>query len=390
MYKLIRSYFLLSFRNNRFINTDHMIRKYKAFILRRIHISKPEIKHTNTKAKITLFSFNLEKNYFFYKKFLLLNEYTNKKILKISNNFLKKKIEKIKSNYLLLKESEFNVNPLGLSYKSRLQGNFSRKELILFKYKLLNQMVKNFNFYLKIYFYLIKMKKYRKIKRLYYNKLTLKYRKCQYKYYICKYKFEKTKFLPILTKLLNKYINKKIEYNIINLKSIVYSPDIFTKALSLKLRKRRIYLYSYINNVLGQVNIFSDNNVILLNYLLNPEKDSFINKYKNLCLIDALKEGKGFLKNINKVNYNDTYQKIFKKIKYKKIGGILIKVNGRLSRRYRADRSVHRTELRGGLKDFQSSFQGQSGSLYRNTIRSNVIYSFSSGTRRIGQYGIHG
>lgn len=353
MYKLIRSYFLLSFKSNRFINSKHMIRKYKAFILRRIHISKPEIKHSNTKAIITLFSFNLEKNYFFYKKFLILNEYTNKKILKISNNFLKKKIQNIKSNYFLsLKEVESNVNQIkhslglgiGLSFKSRLKGYFSKKELILFKYKLLNQMVKNFNFYLKIYFYLIKMQKYKKIKRLYYNKLTIKYRKCQYKYYVCKYKFEKTKFLPILTKLLNKYINKKIEYNIINLKSVVYSPDIFTKALSLKLRKRRIYLHSYINNIIGQVNISEDNNVIVRKPLSkNHDINSFINKYKNLCLIDVLKEGKSFLKNINKINYNDTYERIFKKIKYKKIGGIHIKVNGRLSRRYRADRSVHRT-----------------------------------------------
>ena len=83
------------------------------------------------------------------------------------------------------------------------------------------------------------MRKYENIKRLYYNKLTLKYRRCQYRYYIYKYKFEKTKFLPILTKLLNKFMNKKIEYNIINLKSIVYSPDIFTKAISLKLKKKK-------------------------------------------------------------------------------------------------------------------------------------------------------
>jgi hypothetical protein len=43
--------------------------------------------------------------------------------------------------------------------------------------------------------------------------------------------------LPLLTRLLNKYINKKIEYNIINIKSLVYSPDIFTDFISLKIAK---------------------------------------------------------------------------------------------------------------------------------------------------------
>lgn len=56
IYKLIRNYFLLSFRRNWFMNSKHMIRKYKAFIIKRIHLSKPSIKHTSTKAIITLFS----------------------------------------------------------------------------------------------------------------------------------------------------------------------------------------------------------------------------------------------------------------------------------------------------------------------------------------------
>lgn len=38
------------------MNSKHMIRKYKAFLLKRIHISKPSIKYTSTKAIITLFS----------------------------------------------------------------------------------------------------------------------------------------------------------------------------------------------------------------------------------------------------------------------------------------------------------------------------------------------
>ena len=55
------------------------------------------------------------------------------------------------------------------------------------------------------------MKKYTKIKRLYYNKLTLKYRRDQYRYYIYKYKFEKItiiipKFLYVALYLRQPYI----------------------------------------------------------------------------------------------------------------------------------------------------------------------------------------
>ena len=74
--------------------------------------------------------------------------------------------------------------------------------------------------------------------------------------YISKFKFEKTKFLPMLTKSLNKIFNKKIEYNIINLKSIIYSPDIFTKLLALKLRAKIIKLgyMQLMLYILGKIN----------------------------------------------------------------------------------------------------------------------------------------
>jgi hypothetical protein len=40
-----------------------------------------------------------------------------------------------------------------------------------------------------------------------------------------------------LSNLLSKIIGKKVEYNIINLKSISYNTDLFTKILALKIKK---------------------------------------------------------------------------------------------------------------------------------------------------------
>ena len=49
-----------------------------------------------------------------------------------------------------------------------------------------------------------------------------------------KYKFEE-KFVYKLSNIIGLYFNKKIEFNIVNMKSIVYNSDIFTKILSHKL-----------------------------------------------------------------------------------------------------------------------------------------------------------
>jgi hypothetical protein len=163
-------------------------------------------------------------------------------------------------------------------------------------------------------------------------------------------------------------MNKKIEYNIINLKSIVYSPEIFTKAISLKLKKKKIRLHKYMGYVLGNVRISKDYNVILRKNFFKVNKDqymnknSFLNKYKNLVLINFLKD-KGFLRlvpnrhirsNIMKTPHFEAYQLkqaaqlkrlsdlVFNKIKYKKLAGVRVQVKGRLTKRYRADRAVKR------------------------------------------------
>jgi hypothetical protein len=55
--------------------------------------------------------------------------------------------------------------------------------------------------------------------------------------------------------------------------------------------------------------------------------------------------------------------------------GIKIQVKGRLTKRYRADRSVYSLKRKGGLKNIYSSFQGLSSVLFRGNTNSNVSYS---------------
>lgn len=66
-------------------------------------------------------------------------------------------------------------------------------------------------------------------------------------------------FLFILSNILNKIIGKKLEYNIINLKFVVYYIDFFINVLVLKLKKRRINYINFMFSILNRVYLFNIN-----------------------------------------------------------------------------------------------------------------------------------
>ena len=57
---LIKSYFNLYF-NHKFLKYKYISRKKKSKSYNNIYVSKPEIKHTNSKAIITIYVYNREK-----------------------------------------------------------------------------------------------------------------------------------------------------------------------------------------------------------------------------------------------------------------------------------------------------------------------------------------
>jgi hypothetical protein len=57
--------------------------------------------------------------------------------------------------------------------------------------------------------------------------------------------------------------NKKIELNIISLKSFVYNSDIFTKSLSIKLKKRKYYsIFKGMKGIINKVKLPNVNTII--------------------------------------------------------------------------------------------------------------------------------
>ncbi len=81
---------------------------------------------------------------------------------------------------------------------------------------------------------------------------------------------------------------------------------------------------------------------------------------------------------------------IFNNIKYKYIRGIKLEANGRLTRRYRADRAIHKRKWKGGLKNVDTAFKGLSTPNFRGYLSPNVEYSLKTSKRRIGAFAVKG
>jgi hypothetical protein len=72
------------------------------------------------------------------------------------------------------------------------------------------------------------------------------------------------------------------------------------------------------------------------------------------------------------------------------MSGIRLEVKGRLTKRYRADRSIYSLKWKGGLKNVDSSFKRLSSVLFRGNSNSNVSYSLTTAKRRIGAFAVKG
>src|SRR5580692_3544846 len=97
-----------------------------------------------------------------------------------------------------------------------------------------------------------------------------------------KAKFE-DKFLFKLKPFINKIYNKEVEFNIINLKAIYLNSDIFTQAISLKLRNRNNRLLTVLRYFLYMVKL-PKVNFLKERFSHINIKDLWVNRVKNLSI----------------------------------------------------------------------------------------------------------
>jgi len=180
-----------------------------------------------------------------------------------------------------------------------------------------------------------------------------------------KYKFE-DKFLLKLKPFVSKIYNKEIEFNIVNLKAIYLNSDIFTQAISLKLRNRDNRLLKVLRYFLYMVKL-PKINFLKERFAHINIKNLWVNKVKNLTIdslyfnpkIDSLNQlliniftDSNFLKKLEVNEYYDSHNNynvnsstsllnyVLNNLRYKNMAGVRLEARGRLTRRFTASRSV--------------------------------------------------
>lgn len=364
--KIIQSYFNLYFKKPKFVGSKFITLKRRRNLLNKIYVSNAEIKHTNNKAIITLFTLNKEKKVL-YNKFGMMNQtlinfYANLYKTCYSNNL--KKIHEILSS----KENLLFV-PEKISKRTYLNSKFQYLQKFFTLKNLLMQRI------------WIGM-----ISKLWATQLRI-LRKYQLLYSLNENKFNNNVLLPKLSNLLTKLLGKKVEYNIINLKSMTYNTDLFTEFLSVKLKKsRRSKPASILDVFLNKVYI----PIVKEKKVLESTSNAFINKYKDLRVTSHIKNT-NLTTLINENNTTENiHSSIFNSIKHKNTRGVRLELKGRLTKRSRADRSLQVVRFKGGLKNVDSSFKGLSTVLYRGNVKSNATYSFVSSKRNLGAFAVKG
>lgn len=385
IHKLIINYFNMYFKNQNILRKD-IPHKKKRLSIRKIFVSKPEIKHTNEKILITLYVYNKIK-FLFFKKFYK------------SKSFLKKFLFNILGTRLSIL-SRLKFKYLYSYFKNILisRKNIQDKKKIKIKLKTFE---KAFKFYV---FYII----YKKYKI---GKLIRKY---LFYYNFNNFKF-KDIFLSKLGKLISKIYKKKVEFNIIKLKSISFHPDIFTDFLKNKIKRKNIKVLKAMSFILNRTNILKENGIKERARIIKTVNFNLLeNKYRSLNLNSILNENNldkilidlyyniniidryfyNFLKNniwfINHIGSFFNKDIILNNIKYKNIRGIKLEIKGRISKRYRADRALFKVKRKGKLNNIDSSFKGLSSVAFRGYMDSNMEYSISSSRRHIGSFAVKG
>lgn len=444
---LLKSYFNAQL-NKEFLKTNikPLQKRFKRLSTKRTFVGKGHLKHTNNKVIITFFVYNTE-GMFLSSLFRAMNikAFLPKKDLKWRITWEDEENIKITYNrWFTLKEYFYDREHKGWYYSyilslvegftnrldkingylSKITDLTSRKVLTLddklmlcdtlalpqpeISYNDLAILRKNTNLNYPLYddykfesenHYLNKYNMYGLLLRL--NKI----------------KFNDT-FLSKLIYLVNKIYKKKIEFNIVNLKKMHLNSDIYTQAVSLKLRNKDNGLYRILKASLRKVKLptirrvsekqnkankneflvnkirnnvisfmFKDDNKDPLNNLLlyfYPSADNVKIKKSSVLVRGKENEDIKGLRSISLASYVRSW------LKHMKLRGIRIEAKGRLTRRATASRSVFKMKLKGGLKNVDSSFRGLSTIMLRGHAKSNVQYSLLNSKNRNGAFGIKG
>lgn len=157
--------------------------------------------------------------------------------------------------------------------------------------------------------------------------------------------------------LIQKIYNKKVEIQLIELKSIHLNSDVFSSAIALKMKNRQ-------NNVVR----------ILRKAIL------FMVKIPDLHTLITFDDRS---QSMNKNNILHT-------IKQQVVSGVRFEASGRLTRRLTAMRAVFKYRYVGSLKNIRSSLNNKPSTMLRGYAKSNLQYTIINSKTRNGTFGLKG
>ncbi len=427
--RLIKSYFNLYF-SKKVLKSKRIATRFRRLAINKIFISKAELKHTSSKILITLYVYNEERRILLRKikrlEALLFPSFKSKfynknknKVLSLRDklNIIKvqeqripliKWLEGLKSS--IFEQIKLENNILVTTRKLKLR----KKQLLIIEnleksFKNLIKIIVTcendpiyYEYYDNIYNEFIR-KEYLEIEMMSiaYYKLLLNLNRS---------KFE-DKFLLNLKPLISKIYNKEVEFNIVNLNTLYLNSDIFTQAISLKLKNRDNKLLNVLRSSLSMVKLPKINRIREKYYKTNI-KELWVNRIKNLNINPSINNflynedtldkllldlfpNSTFIKkeDFNRNNLNTSNQLInfvLNSLKHKEMAGIRLEAKGRLTRRFTASRSVFKIKWKGSLRNIDSSYRGLSSVILRGHAKSNVQYSIINSKNRNGAFGLKG
>ena len=351
--KIIKSYFNMFSSKIEKTKTRRMDLRAKIRSAHKIWVSKPEIKHTNSKLTITLYIYDRQSSYI--------------------------------ANKLVKMEPMWQPNMIN-GYFKNISLIYNRISIFLSNINKLN------NTLLKIFL----KNKHRSLKSK--NPLLLKYISeilnkevtyLRFKQIILFNRFKFNTFISCIKQILQKLYNKNVEFNLVSLKNFHLNSNILSQIITKKIRNKNNNPTRVLRASLRKVR------TPVLNDKTIERKKTKLIEAQNLIVRDLIEiDKKNFdlcLTNNNKwYKDSDLEIAVLNNTKYKLVSGIKLMASGRITRRIIAERARYKVISIGSLKNINSSYKGLSSVMVRGYMKSNIENTLLRSETHVGAFGLKG
>lgn len=358
---LIKGYLILYNSNvERKVRRKKLLQRFRRLSAHKTYVSNGEFKHTNNKVIITLYTYNRQRfNYMsMLKKKYLDSFYNNENIRKI-----------LKKRFYLIKYKGFKYLEQANKDKFTLIKRWNKFKI---KNRIFQVKSKNFyvNEYLTKYYKKWVKKSFKRIKFYLYYKQLIYINESKYNY----------AYLQYLKNLIQKIYNKKVEFNLINIKYHYLNSDILSESLTLKITINRRKILKYFRSLIRKIKVDKTHKDVP--YVPNLNKINLIENIDDPIESIFNTKSRPDIKTLKTV--------VLDEIKYKRLAGVRLEAKGRITRRNTASRSVRKIRYKGNLVNIDSSYRGLSTVVLKGNLRSNLQYTKLNSKTRIGSFGIKG